>query len=73
MSSYVETLSLTELKIRKSFLQNQLNIVNNLIENYDKDEKLENTEQDYTLNDNLDIKKENNKIKIKIRNLGKNK
>ena len=31
MTSYVETLSLTELIHRKSFLENQLNIVNDLI------------------------------------------
>lgn len=36
MSSCVETFSLTQLKNRKSFLEDQLNIVNNLIENYEK-------------------------------------
>lgn len=36
MSSCVETFSLTQLKNRKSFLEDQLNIVNNLIENFEK-------------------------------------
>ena len=36
MSSCVETFSLTQLKNRKFFLEDQLNIVNNLIENYEK-------------------------------------
>lgn len=36
MTTFVELLSLTELRARKFFLESQLNIVNNLIEEHEK-------------------------------------
>ena len=61
MSSCVETFSLTQLRDRKTFLENQLNIVNNLIEENEMEEKNnENNEN------NEKEKKEEKKDKIKI-------
>ena len=57
MSTYVETLSLTELENRKFFLENQLIIVNKLIEKKKKEDK-EKKEK---------VKKRKDKIKIKIK------
>lgn len=62
MSSCVETLSLTQLKERKIFLENQLNIVNDLIENYEKSDNL-----DIHKNDEMTNIKENKKVTIKIK------
>ena len=62
MSSCVETFSLTQLRDRKTFLENQLNIVNNLIEENEMEEKNnENNEN------NEKEKKEEKKDKIKIK------
>ena len=36
MTTCVETFSITQLKQRKLFLEDQLSIVNNLIDNYEK-------------------------------------
>lgn len=62
MSSCVETFSLTQLKERKIFLINQLNIVNDLIENYEKSDNL-----DIHKNDEMTNIKENKKVTIKIK------
>ncbi len=63
MSSCVETFSLTQLRDRKTFLENQLNIVNNLIEENENNEK-EKKEKEEEKEEKKD--KIKNKIKIKI-------
>lgn len=77
MTSCVETFSITQLKQRKLFLEDQLSIVNNLIDNYEKQElDKTNNEISYISNvlDNIDddiegINKniERKKVKIKIK------
>ncbi len=77
MTSCVETFSITQLKQRKLFLEDQLSIVNNLIDNYEKQElDKTNNEISYIANvlDNIDdeiegINKniERKKVKIKIK------
>ena len=58
MSSCVETFSLTQLRDRKIFLENQLNIVNDLIENFEKNDNK---------NDEIINVPENKKVTIKIK------
>ena len=75
MSSYVETLSITELNSRKIFLENQLKIVNNLIENYELNNNIENNiSADYEIFEEDEVKlshknsaNENNIVKKKIK------
>ena len=77
MTTCVETFSITQLKQRKLFLEDQLSIVNDLIDNYEKQElEKKNNEIDYisSVLDNIDdeieeINKniERKKVKIKIK------
>lgn len=77
MTTCVETFSITQLKERKIFLEDQLNIVNNLIDIYEKQElEKKNNDISYISNvlDNIDddiegINKniERKKVKIKIK------
>ena len=77
MTTCVETFSITQLKQRKLFLEDQLSIVNNLIDNYEKQEiEKKNNEISYISNvlDDIDdeiegINKniERKKVKIKIK------
>ena len=63
MSSYVERLSLTELKSRKDFLEEQLNIVNDLIVEKEHEKiKKEQNKQEKQIEQN-----EQEKLKLKIR------
>lgn len=78
MTSYVETLSLTELIHRKSFLENQLNIVNDLINEKniinEKDSIIDNSNNSSEISELFinNIDSVNNfpkkKIRIKIKN-----
>jgi len=80
MTSYVETLSLTELIHRKSFLENQLNIVNDLINEKniinEKDSIIDNSNNSSEISElfinNIDsvnnFPKKKIRIKIKIKN-----
>ena len=78
MTSYVETLSLTELIHRKSFLENQLNIVNDLINEKniinEKDSIIDNSNNSSEISElfinNIDILNNfpKKKIRIKIKN-----
>lgn len=61
MSSCVETFSLTQLKDRKIFLENQLNIVNNLIDKFE-----ENNKEDKVEDNSMPINKKTT-IKIKLK------
>ena len=67
MSSYLETFSITELKKRKSFLLDQLDRVNNLINEYEKNnyikEDLDNDNESNIKSNDVNEKK----IKIKIK------
>lgn len=75
MSSYVETLSITELNSRKIFLENQLKIVNNLIENYELNNSIENNistnyeifEEDEVKSSHKNNTNEKNIVKKKIK------
>lgn len=77
MTSCVETFSITQLKQRKLFLEDQLSIVNDLIDNYEKQElDKTNNEISYIANvlDNIDDEIEginknilSKKVKIKIK------
>lgn len=77
MTTCVETFSITQLKERKIFLEEQLNIVNNLIDNYEKQElNKNNNEMNYIskvlddIDDEIEgINKniERKKVKIKIK------
>ena len=75
MSSYVETLSITELNSRKIFLENQLKIVNNLIENYELNNNIENNictnyeifEEDEVKSSHKNNTNEKNIVKKKIK------
>ena len=77
MTTCVETFSISQLKQRKLFLEDQLSIVNDLIDNYEKQElEKKNNEIDYisSVLDNIDdeieeINKniERKKVKIKIK------
>ena len=67
MSSYVERLSLTELKSRKDFLEEQLNIVNDLIVEKEKYKHEENQKQIYKKEEKEQIKSLETKLKIKIK------
>ena len=62
MSSCVETFSLTQLRDRKIFLENQLNIVNDLIENFEKNDNDNDNKNDEIIN-----VPENKKVTIKIK------
>lgn len=62
MSSCVETFSLTQLRDRKIFLENQLNIVNDLIENFEKNDNNNDNKNDEIIN-----VPENKKVTIKIK------
>ena len=61
MSSCVETFSLTQLKDRKIFLKNQLNIVNDLIDKFE-----ENNKEDKVEDNSMPINKKTT-IKIKLK------
>ena len=61
MSSCVETFSLTQLKDRKIFLENQLNIVNDLIDKFE-----ENNKEDKVEENSMPINKKTT-IKIKLK------
>lgn len=61
MSSCVETFSLTQLKDRKIFLENQLNIVNDLIGKFE-----ENNKEDKVEDNSMPINKKTT-IKIKLK------
>ena len=61
MSSCVETFSLTQLKDRKIFLENQLNIVNDLIDKFE-----ENNKEDKVEDNSMPINKKTT-IKIKLK------
>ena len=72
MSNYVETLSYTELMSRKIFLENQLNIVNDLINEKNKFPIVNVTNTSSFINENeyindSSIKNNSKKIKIKIK------
>ena len=77
MTTCVETFSITQLKQRKLFLEDQLSIVNNLIDNYEKQElNKNNNEMNYIskvlddIDDEIEgINKniERKKVKIKIK------
>lgn len=77
MTTCVETFSITQLKQRKLFLEDQLSIVNNLIDNYEKQElNKNNNEMSYIskvlddIDDEIEgINKniERKKVKIKIK------
>jgi|TARA_B110000483_G_C18206954_1_gene548368 hypothetical protein len=64
MSSCVETFSLTQLRDRKIFLENQLNIVNDLIENFEKNNSKNDNDNK---NDEIINVPENKKVTIKIK------
>jgi hypothetical protein len=66
MSSCVETFSLTQLRDRKIFLENQLNIVNDLIENFEKNNSKNDNDND-NKNDEIINVPENKKVTIKIK------
>ena len=72
MSNYVETLSYTELMSRKIFLENQLNIVNDLINEKNKFPIVNVTNTSSFIKENeymndSSIKNNSKKIKIKIK------
>ena len=69
MTSYVETMSLTELKSRKIFLEDQLNIVNNLIDVRQNELKIVQNNLEMIEKEEIEIQKniEKQKKKIKIK------
>ena len=70
MTSYVETMSLTELTNRKIFLEDQLNIVNNLIDEKQNELRIVQNNLEMIKKEevgiNKNIEKQKKKIKIKI-------
>lgn len=70
MTSYVETLSLTELKSRKIFLEDQLNIVNDLIDVRQNELRIVQNNLEMIEKEEVgihkNIEKQKKKIKIKI-------
>ena len=69
MTSYVETMSLTELTNRKIFLEEQLNIVNDLIDVRQNELKIVQNNLEMIEKEEIEIQKniERQKKKIKIK------
>ena len=69
MTSYVETMSLTELTNRKIFLEDQLNIVNDLIDVRQNELKIVQNNLEMIEKEEIEIQKniERQKKKIKIK------
>ena len=69
MTSYVETMSLTELTNRKIFLEDQLNIVNDLIDVRKNELKIVQNNLEMIEKEEIEIQKniEKQKKKIKIK------
>lgn len=70
MTSYVETMSLTELTNRKIFLEDQLNIVNDLIDVRQNELKIVQNNLEMIEKEEIgiqkNIEKQKKKIKIKL-------